>query len=534
MHKRAGGRGIVTMPVSIQLIERVRNSLTGSKTFWVKAVILAQLFFIGWSFSPEFSTNGDNAKYFALGQALFSGQGYRNVALVDQPVETQYPVVFPFLLGLISLFSTSPLLAKIVMAFLPIVITYLCFILFSRSPVYLLFPLLLLLAFSRLMADYAIILMSEIPYLLAVCMSFVLLEKSIRNPRSKALFWTAQIVALLPVHCRSLGLAFSGAWIAGNLLDRRYRYALVHIALFLATSILFKIVTSWENPYVMHLFLKNSYNPDLGYVSLYEMVERIGKNIVKYSRHIVPQVLFPLPRIGKDAQFLLVIRAVVVDSLCITGLIKNLSSKRRLFGIYTVLYFGLLSIWQWQWSSERFIVGVLPFLYFFFIEGIFLLLWGVRRLFSKQAYSEFLSTTPRRVRTIAWVIIVCVIGANIYYNAAKSQNRRTIRPEWRHFYSCADWIRYNTEKDAVVMSRKPQLFYLRSKRRGVIYPFTHDVDRVIEAMKEHTVTHVVLDNFSWTKTTARYLFPAISSHPEHFNVVYALDNPSTLVLEFKP
>jgi len=43
----------------------------------------------------------------------------------------------------------------------------------------------------------------------------------------------------------------------------------------------------------------------------------------------------------------------------------------------------------------------------------------------------------------------------------------------------------------------------------------------------------VLDNFSWTNTSPRYLFPAIMSHPELFKVVYSLRNPDTYVLEFR-
>ena len=51
-------------------------------------------------------------------------------------------------------------------------------------------------------------------------------------------------------------------------------------------------------------------------------------------------------------------------------------------------------------------------------------------------------------------------------------------------------------------------------------------------MKKEKVTHIVFDNFFWTKTTARYLFPAIKSHSTMFKIVYAVQNPDFYVLEF--
>ena len=104
--------------------------------------------------------------------------------------------------------------------------------------------------------------------------------------------------------------------------------------------------------------------------------------------------------------------------------------------------------------------------------------------------------------------------------------------DWRNFYSCADWIRLNTPEDALVMSRKAELFYLRAKRKGIMYPFTHDVEKMIDVMKKENIKYIVYDSFFWTRTTTRYLFPVINYFPDKFKVVYALRNPDTFILEF--
>jgi hypothetical protein len=66
-----------------------------------------------------------------------------------------------------------------------------------------------------------------------------------------------------------------------------------------------------------------------------------------------------------------------------------------------------------------------------------------------------------------------------------------------------------------------------------VYPFSHDVEKVIDGLTKGGASYCILDNFAWTNTSARYLFPAIKSHPERFRVVYSLRNPETYILEFR-
>ncbi len=123
---------------------------------------------------------------------------------------------------------------------------------------------------------------------------------------------------------------------------------------------------------------------------------------------------------------------------------------------------------------------------------------------------------------------------NLHYTLVRPGWRSGNTSDWRNYYSCADWVRIHTPANTVVMSRKPELFYMRARRKGLGYPFTHDVEKVIEAMEKNKVTYVVHDNFAWTRTTSKYLYPAIAAHPERFKIVYALKDPDTFVMEFLP
>jgi hypothetical protein len=132
-----------------------------------------------------------------------------------------------------------------------------------------------------------------------------------------------------------------------------------------------------------------------------------------------------------------------------------------------------------------------------------------------------------------WTAAALLVAANVREIGRQAHAPKTPSPDWRNYYRCADWIRENTPENAVVMCRKPTLFYLRSGRRTVSVPFTHNIDRVLEEMKKDSVTHIIYDSFPWSNACARYLYPVIINNPFRFSAVYGLSNPNFLVLELQ-
>jgi hypothetical protein len=224
-------------------------------------------------------------------------------------------------------------------------------------------------------------------------------------------------------------------------------------------------------------------------------------------------------------------------ALVFIGLLRVFFSPLRITAIYVMLYAAILIVWPI--ANERRIVNIFPFLALFAIEG----LGALVRLFDHRHPHSFFAIlrTPgggataglsAKRRMLVWVFVAILALPNLWYRYTMPPTGTVKGRDWSNFYSCADWVRMNTPSDAVVLNRKQELFYLRSKRRGCMYPFTHDVDKIMEFMRDKKVTHVVYDNFGWTRTTAKYLYPVIASHPDHFRVVYALKGPDTFILEF--
>jgi hypothetical protein len=499
-----------------------------SSGFWLKILVVVQLGFFAAEFSPDISTNGDDAKYYMLGKSLISGNGYRDQYDPQTPVHTQYPPLFPAYIGIAGAGTNTPLVPKIAVGILSACVLLLLFRYLRLTGGNLTLPVVLITALSASFATHATLLMSECPYLFTTLAALVLLDRYRRSGGTGLAFWAAALVAVMPAFIRTVGIAFVAAWLAANVIDKKYRQAAAHLLLFIGAMLLLRLATSWHSSYADFLLRKNAYDPDLGFLTLAEMVARIGQNIYQYLFVIIPRLLLGVD-LSKNASVAVSLMYSIPAGI---GLIRNFAlPATRFLSLYLLFYAGILSMWQPQWTTERMIIPVIPFLAYIFLLG----LQTLPRLFALVSGKKETAGGGGRFTTGAiWTAALLIAAFNLsaHFRVIETGNEKTA--DWKNFYGCADWMRLNTPKDAIVVSRKPELFYLRSLRKGFIYPYSHDKEKVMAAMNNGRARYCVLDNFFWTGTTGRYLYPAIISHAEKFRVVYSLHNPETYVLEMVP
>ncbi len=523
-------------PVKKEVEKRPPRGLpTLSQSTWVRILIIAQLALLAWQFTPDLSTNGDDACFYLLGKAIHDGKGYHKIQYPDLPAEKSTPIVFPLMLSFIQIFSSSILAAKIVQSLIGALITLLAYYLFRLYSKNLLLPIVALCAACATLAQFSSTLMSEAPFLLFSLLALYLYELSIARPNDRWLFLVTAVVSVLPLQCRSIGLAFSASWLLTNLLTKRYRYMIAHAVVLVVTVAAFHMATTGGGGYFIHIVLRNSYNPDAGFVTFGEMVQRILQNIQAYGSTILQRSIISLPPATPKGAQALITAAFLL--FIFAGWLRSLFGPMKFLSLYVFMYFGIILMWQTQWSSERFVAGVIPFLYFFLLFGI----EGVVALFHDQGGAKirnrFAAITlpcahPSRLnRSIVWIAAVLIVLSNVHFQISYAKRETALGPDWKNFYSCADWIRVNTPPGAVVMNRKAELFFIRSKHPGVMYPYSHDVNKIMETIDDAHVSYVVLDNFAWTGTSREYLFPAIRSHFDRFKIAYALNNPPTVVYE---
>lgn len=501
---------------------------------WVKFFVVFQLILLALQFTPDFSTNGDDARYYLLGKALHDGRGFRQIQFPTATVETTYPIVFPLLLSFVHFFSGSILFAKIVQALLGALTTLMAFYLFRLYSRNLIVPLIALCATCATLAQFSSSLMSEIPYLFFSLLALYLYELSVKRPENRWLFWLTILVSVFPMHCRSVGLAFSGSWLLANLLTKRYRYVAAHALVLVVTVVLFHMATSWSNGYALQLVQRNTYNPEAGLVTPGEMVQRIMQNIQAYGSYILQRSLIPLPPETSKGLAGMITAACLICVLA--GWVRSLFGPMKFLSLYVFMYFGIFLMWQTEWSSERFVAGVIPFLYFFLLfgcEGFLDLAFGAKGTSFVQRLKSVAVTqaekVPRARLAFIWTVAALILISNAVFQVSFAKKQQDLTPDWKNFYSCADWIRDKTPPGAIVMNRKVELFYIRSKHAGVMYPYSRDFNKIMKLIDDSQVEYVIFDNFAWTGTTREYLFPVIENFQDRFQMVYALNNPPTAI-----
>jgi hypothetical protein len=93
----------------------------------------------------------------------------------------------------------------------------------------------------------------------------------------------------------------------------------------------------------------------------------------------------------------------------------------------------------------------------------------------------------------------------------------------------------NTPEEAVVMCRKPFLYYIFSERRTIGYPFTRDRRAMRDYLNEAAPDYIVLEHFSeGTSHTDVYVVPVLQDMLGSVTTVVRTREPVNAVVRFEP
>ncbi|HTY08792.1 MAG TPA: hypothetical protein VMF29_06470, partial [Candidatus Edwardsbacteria bacterium] len=449
---------------------------------WVlAALVLLYAAFAALAFDPKPFVGGDNAVYAALARSLAGGRGLAELWTPQARPHTQYPFGFPLLLSPIALLGLGYPWFKLV----PLLCGGAAVLLFpallkGRAPLAIALPALLL-ALNPVLIDYSHWVLSELPFMACTLLALLLLQ---RWERGGGAGWFAAAVAaaVFANYIRSAGIAlFAGIFIY-LLVKRRFRWALMFLAACIALTLPWALRNSHygtSGGYLDQLLMKDPYQPGLGRMTGGEMLARLWQNLGLYGAHIVPRLLFPAldgwGLGGADWLF-----AVLVSLPALAGLVLRLARSPQALDWYAACYLGMALLWPAAWTDVRFILPLLPFLLLYLLS----------------AYGAALTRLAPRGRAGLLVPLALLLAAatvapsaagwgDTQYMQSSYRNGDPLAgydPAWRSFFEAARWVGQHTPPQAVVVSRKPPLFFLESERKSFCYPFTADADSVRAAV----------------------------------------------------
>jgi len=425
----------------------------------------------------QFYPHVDSARYLNLSLSLASGQGYTDIYKPIPTPHVKFPPLFPSILAAAELLFGKRLV--------PLRATVAFFGLLSIVALYLLFAQLMpkvaaailagLVALQAEFALYAQRILSEIPY---TCFSafalYLVLARTRRRESPMLLDFLIGATMAITILTRSIGwalfLAFLGhSWLDKGIRRRRRLVLVVSLVVMLALGAWhlrnFLAIGAVRSIYLGLMLAKDQYRPELGYEAPWEVLRRVPSNVHYYITLLLNARLGALPE-AKGLGYPLLL-------LMLVGLIARTVRRPRIVELYLVIYVLLLLVWPWTYP--RFILPIVPLLFFYSVWGFGVLAqWGFR------ATAWALKTThgaegPGRaqVRPIA----ATAIAAGLYVaslslpvwalRCQKSHSAFGCHSKWWHQFKVAHkWIRLNTPPNSVLITGKAVISFLITGRKA--------------------------------------------------------------------
>lgn len=560
-------------------MEKIKNILNHRAVVVLYLFILTVVFFKTYDriFDKKVHLGGDNAGYYIYGKSIAKGEGYKSIHTKASEPANHFPPGYPAMIAVVmKVFSSKITTIKTANGFYMLAALFVLFFLFRAltKNIHLAFIACLFALFNYHLLEYSTIMMSEIPFVLMATITLLLFvyidfDKPVQKNWKFLLFLLTMVFAF---YIRTLGISLVISFTLILLLQKRWSYAGVLVVGFAL------LIAPWQirshslggNSYVNQLLMKNPYRPEMGPMTLKDWPDRFTKNVKRYVALEITSGMLPFETIDykqavaqlqKDdevattdstkqepvkeltleekqqsaasrgmpgakveittSDYLLTLFLFVLMAI---GLFR-LNDHRILISLYIAGTFGILFLWPEAWFGIRFMLPLVPILIFLALNGMV----------------QIPEMVAEKMKWKSPWLLTLIIPFIAFFSQKSKFEKRVVELEnrakgvyvnqFKNYFDIATWASKNLPTDAVVATRKGQLFYLYANRWVDGFLNTLDKEALIESMHAKGVTHVVLDQLGYS-STSRYLYPAIKKYPGKFNVIHQVKNPDTYLMEF--
>jgi hypothetical protein len=473
------------------------------------------------AYNPAPPTGGDDATYLALARSLLTTGSYRDIWDPLTPPHVQYPPIFPLILaaGLAAGLTPAFGLKLIIVVFSAVAVGLSVAWIRKVAGAAIGIGVGVILALSPGIATISHAVLSDVPFWAMTMLALLLWQRYQDNVDAKGFtsrrdeVLDAALAAgatVLANFTRSAGLPLivaAAIWLV-------YRRRKTALAVFLAVVVP-PILLWWiraqvlgHGGYVTPFLARNPYDPSAGTIGFADLPERIARNANYYFGRGIPISLT-----GRRWPALTLGIPIVV--LAVGGWLRRLR-KPGLPELWVPLYIGLILVWPAAWSSERFIVPLLPILLMYATETLLLVSRPVGNL-----------STPIALTSCA--ILVGLLLPDLSHelrNSAQCREREADKtyactdPIYADFFRLADETRGKLPRASVVLSRKPSIFFTRSGYRSALYPLSTDAEKLFHEADSVGAKYLVVDQIPGLGP--HYLHPILLSHRDDFCVINEL------------
>lgn len=482
--------------------------------------------------SLQLGTSYDDAHYIILAESLSSGQGYQLINFPRPQVERAFPPGWPVLLVPLTLiFPGQYAVLKVFSLLLWLASIFLIYNFFSKrlsSPH--LEMVTGLAALNPLLIGSSVTVMSETAYLFFSMLALVLFDKRTDGSgRTKTwLLVMAVFFAFYAVLIRTIGISLILSLVLFLLITRQFR-EVWKVVLIFAAGFLF---LGWFNAQNGGAVVSSGYEAQVLNGSVWEKVGQVWSNATGYANETLAGSLLPVFGTGVDKilgkvglQFVSSISNGLVLLLLLFGFFIW-KPKLDWMHLYVVIYMlGVLAFWNPNVGSvkARFLIPILPFLYFYLLQGI---AWTAEKAHKNRI------KYGRRLEAffIGLIALVLLIRNGLDW-------RNPVMQQMTDLSVGTSWIAENAPLDSIVMVNEPVPAYVHVQRKTIGYPTNgqeleryldnQGIDYIVVSPKLQSPRSAELDRF-----TIEQVLPVLTTRTDRFKLVFMDEEYNVMVYEY--
>lgn len=452
----------------------------------------------------------DGAGYAVLGEALATGQGYREIDRPDRPLHAHYPPGYPIALAMLWRLSgrsaAAAHLLSLACTVLTVFLGWLCFRRLYRHLPGVAFVLGLALACNWTWGRAGGEIQSEPLFLLLEMLALFLALSNQSHDRLTAGLALGATLGIC-VLTRHVGAVLAAA----VLLDLWLRKRLQNL---LAAGVMIAVlVTPWAAWVAMV-----RQNTQVALLARGGFVGRVADNAIFYLRRIPDQITGPVVEVatifGRSAWVagLATAWAFFATGLVVLGWFLCLRFPRsRLMGLVPLFTLGLLLVWPFT-EAGRFLIPLVPFVLVGSVEG-------VARL-GAVAGGRMAGRRFRRNARLAAGLVVLIASAP--YTAYSVITDRTGARQRSHadFDAACAWITQKASRPGPIMTRQPGEVYWLTGRLAVL-PQGDDLEAIERLIDRDKVAYLLVDQERYARAPTNPLRRLVERRPDRFHEVWS-------------
>lgn len=498
--------------------------------FWLLGILVVHLVLAFLLFNPRPFTGGDNAHYIILAESIGTGQGYRDLHIVGTPLHAKYPPLYPAALAVVrSLGGGLAAFKALSVVFTTASLALLFLIGQRRLGTKTALLVTSVAALNPVLLEYSHWVLSEAAFMVLVLTALWAMD---HDDNARRWVGVAVAAAVLSYFTRTAGLALLMALFVSVGWRRRWRqFGVVGLVTLAAVGAWWRwvanAVASGAEGYGTEFLRINPYTADEGFLGPVGLVVRVLGNAWTYVIEVIPDTLS-----GGGSGVISAIATIAGVIVAGSALVAWWRGIRRggALELFALFYTGLILVWPALWTDERFLLPLLPVLLVLSADGI------------PDAFALVDRKTPGwALPLVTACLMVLAVPGNVQRISSTGTCRGEYRrgddlacynPMWRSFVESARWVRDETPADAVVVSRKPRLFFYFARRRTAPFPLFGDDGAKLAAFEAAGASYVVVSGSAPGSDV--FLVPLILGNPDRFSPLYETGVPpfTAHVLDF--